>query len=75
MEQLEELVDETRVVQKEHEVSIEAQLKENSQTTQELANRLLQVEIQMDVMAFQHCVLHKVGEKQKSTEGKGIKPS
>ena len=75
MEQLEEFVHETRVVQKEHEVSTESQLKEKSLTTWELVNRLLQVEIQMDAMVFEHCVLHEVEEKQKTMEGKGIEPS
>ena len=75
LEQLNKFFHETRVVQKEHEVSTEAKLKEKSLSTQELANQLLQVEIQMDAMVFEHRVLHEVEEKQKIAEGKGIRPS
>ena len=37
-------------------------------------NRLLQVEIKMGAMLFEHWVLHEVEETQKSVEGKGIGP-
>ena len=44
-------------------------------TSHDLANQLLQVEIQMDNIVFEHRFLHEVEEKQKISKGKGIGPS
>ena len=75
MEQMEKLLHETNVSQKDHEDKVESQRKEQDEIKQVLLEWLLEVEIQLRNMTFEQRVHNEVEEKKKYAGGKVFKDS